>query len=520
MPSYQPFIIGDYAFGEYAGKEPWLSPEAAFRTLTNGYVQNGRLWKRGGYSLLDDISPTGPIMGIFENRMLDGSSELIVFSDVRLFRLESGAFVDRAGSDTWAGGNSDYFSAAHAIDDALYIVNGVDVPYKWVGSTATLSTASTTGLSDALNWAKWVVWWKGRLWYFFTNEGAGTVRFPQRARFSTVNQPETFRDQDFIEATTSERMTGVQILGERIIVHFEESHWTIEETGDFRLPFVFRRIPSTHGAVGTMASFATNDILVTLSRHGLIGTNGERVERIDEELPRLMNRIDPSKFAYVYGGRDAALRQGWLLFAKLSDTLPNDALIYDWSNGAFAFYELPMHVIGSFRASSSQVWSSLDQPWDSYSETWDSYGSGEDAPVLLGGDRSGNVWILNNGVADGVTGASAGSSYTLTAKSQRLNPFKGQNARLGYLDVFCAPGPPAVANLRIKVFRDADNVPILVKDLNLEPASPSDEKVMRRISVNKTGQMFTIEIGHDAMETLAVDGFRLWMAPVGKGRTW
>lgn len=29
MPSYQPFLIADYAAGEYRAKEPWLSPESA-----------------------------------------------------------------------------------------------------------------------------------------------------------------------------------------------------------------------------------------------------------------------------------------------------------------------------------------------------------------------------------------------------------------------------------------------------------------------------------------------------------
>jgi len=520
MPSFEPHLIADYSAGEWAGKEPWLAPEAAWKTLTNCYVKNGQLRKRGGYELLDDLPAARPVMGLIENRMLDGSTELIAMSDKRLYRLESGVFVDRAGADIWTGGDSDFFVGATAADDALYLVNGVNLPKRWFGSTATLATALLTGLTNTVNYAKWTLWWKGRLWYFSTNEGGGSNRYPQRGRFSVVNTPQTFRDQDFIEATTSERMTGVRLLGERVIISFEDSHWTIVETGDFRLPFVFRQIPSTYGAVGTQASLVANDVLVSLSRFGLIGTNGDRVEKIDPELPKLMNRVLASKFAYIYGARDPANQHGWLTFVKAGDlsNKPNDVLIYDWDNGSFAFYELPMHTVGSYRAASAVLWSSLTLPWDSYSTAWDDFASGADVPILLGGDRVGNVWKLESGVMDGVTGASAGVTFKMTARTQSLNPYKGVRARLGYIDIYCSTGP-ATPDLLVKVYRDDETVPSVTKTIAREPTL-TNSKVMRRMVVNKSAGFFTIELEHSAGNPITVDAIRLWMAPVTNGRTF
>lgn len=51
----QPFPIADFQMGMFAGREPWLSPRAAFRELTNGRIYRGRLEKRRGYSRLSEL---------------------------------------------------------------------------------------------------------------------------------------------------------------------------------------------------------------------------------------------------------------------------------------------------------------------------------------------------------------------------------------------------------------------------------------------------------------------------------
>jgi hypothetical protein len=260
-----------------------------------------------------------------------------------------------------------------------------------------------------------------------------------------------------------------------------------------------------------MASFPADDLMVSLSRHGLVGTNGDRIEKIDPELPRLMDRVAADKQAYVYGGHDLPNRHGWLLFVETGDltSKPNDVLIYDWEIGSFAFYQLPMHVLGVSRTTSALTWANLTEPWDSYSIAWDDFGSGADAPLLLGGDRVGNIWKLNNSAADN------GAAFTLIARTQRLNPWKGIQSRLGWVNVYAT----GEGTLRLKFYRDNDTIPVLVKDISLAATSPADQ-VMRRVTVNKTARFHTIEIEHDSASVFTLDALELWMAPVAKGRTF
>jgi hypothetical protein len=516
MPRYEPFVIGDFQLGEFAGREPWLAPEAAFTDLRNGYVYRGQLVKRGGYELFEDIAAGNPIMGIFENRLTDASSELLVLDTRRPYRLESGTLTDRSGgSDIWAGTNSDFYDFATADNDMCYIVNGVDLPQEWDGSTPTIGNA-TTGLTATLNWAKWVLWWKSRLWYFYTNEGGSSVGYPQRARFSDVNQPTSFDDDNFIEATTSDLMTGAQIVGDKIICTFQDSTWVIEETGDFRIPFTFRRVPSALGALGTFASFPTDEELVSLTRFGVTATNGDRVRRIDQSQPFLIDRIDPGNTKFAYGGVEPRLRQGWISFVDIGDAsgVPNHQVVYNWANDSFAFYDLPMHTFGRYRIADTVTWGDLTDPWDTTVGTWDSLSGTTDAPVMLGGDRSGNVWKLNMGTRDGVTSSAEGDTYTMVARTGRLNPFKGRRVRLGYVDVFAQS---AESTLRVKAIRDGDVTPSVVRDVDLGPFT-AEEKVMRRITVNRTGDFHQIELENSGDAELKIDGLRLWMAPVGRGR--
>lgn len=55
MAEHEPFPIADFMAGQFAGKEPWLSPANAFKELTDGRIYRGRLEKRRGYSRLSEL---------------------------------------------------------------------------------------------------------------------------------------------------------------------------------------------------------------------------------------------------------------------------------------------------------------------------------------------------------------------------------------------------------------------------------------------------------------------------------
>lgn len=53
---YEPYLVSDLKTGLALNKEPWLLPQDAFATLENGYLRQGVLTKRKGYSLFGRLS--------------------------------------------------------------------------------------------------------------------------------------------------------------------------------------------------------------------------------------------------------------------------------------------------------------------------------------------------------------------------------------------------------------------------------------------------------------------------------
>lgn len=653
MARYQPLVIGDFAPGIEEAKEPWLSPQDAFRTLENGYIKDGRLKKRGGYIYFGELgipyeqevhyttpgssppatviggttsgatvmnspvvapvegaSPSGTLaysiyiecapfalrmtepidtpasgtvtleswagrgggatvdanvtgsvdlatgiwlvqnlsatpfttstawefwyeenkqnatMGLFENRLRDGSNELWAFDTRRCWRYQTDRFQDKtdetAGAvfaDVWAGSDANFFSFATADDDGMYIVNQVDVPYKWLDTASPkLQAATQTGIvgtSSEVKAAYHVLWWKSRLWYIRTLEGGSSDEKPQRARFSKVNQPESFNTTDWIEATTSERITGATILGEDLIVTFEDSVWTIEETGDFRIPFRFRRLPSNLGALGSQGITVGDNVAVFPSRLGFGATDGVRAELVDREIPAFGQNFSHAGDEYLFSARNLGLRHTWTSYVDSSDATdrPNNVLAYDYETGGFAIFNIGMSVFGSWRRESSLLWGDLAETWDDTDFAWDDILQGEGFPIFLGGDRDSKVWEFERGGADGVSETTTGSAITLRAFTQRLNPFAGQRFRVGYMDVYA--DAVADASALVSFYKGTDLTPFYAKTVTFDPTGTA-EKVRKRVVVNASVEYLSFQI--EMTDRVDFDAFVLWVAPVARAR--
>ena len=92
--------------GKYLRRDPWLSPQDAFETLSNCRIKRGVLEKRRGYSLygqvlgistttLNPTLSTNPVMGIFNH--LSGTTENLLTGDkTRLNEYVSGRPVNKS----------------------------------------------------------------------------------------------------------------------------------------------------------------------------------------------------------------------------------------------------------------------------------------------------------------------------------------------------------------------------------------------------------------------------------------
>lgn len=100
----------------------------------------------------------------------------------------------------------------------LYGVNGVDTPIKYDGTSITTVAAIPNGVA--------LEWWKNFLWVI------GVAATPDRAYFSTVNDPETYGGSDFININLGDNSRGLGLRGTpgstgRLYIGKQKSWWFI-----------------------------------------------------------------------------------------------------------------------------------------------------------------------------------------------------------------------------------------------------------------------------------------------------
>lgn len=176
VQSYQAFPIMDFRSGQVNNKEPWLIPEDAFESISNGFIRNSVLQKRLGYSEFAEMvhlianeavaDTTNPVQGTLSNipvRALKAGS--VVFTD-STGGTPQVMTDDGAGAFTGDGtGTIDYTTGVYSLTWDAGPTATITVDYSFIPALAIMAIANhtpTTGGSNFLSFdtkrvAKWNV---------------------------------------------------------------------------------------------------------------------------------------------------------------------------------------------------------------------------------------------------------------------------------------------------------------------------------------------------------------------------
>lgn len=474
-----------------------------------------------------------PVQKITQRRPRSGPSveELIAFDQDRLFVLQSSRFVDKLGSDTFTGDETDFYQV-HNFDTYVTITNNKDAPRTWDGTTlATLGVSSTL-----LTQSRWIVKYKGRLLHLNTIENG--LAYPRRVRYSGVAAFETLAASDWVEADAAGEIVSAGFVGDDLIIFFDNppSTWKLVHTGDFRVGASFRFIQLSESS-GSSAPYATvgkNRQLITLHETQFTVTNGAQVGKLNEANPDFtltMNIAQMNKSQAVLADE---LDQAWISYTAISDTNPNNVAVFNTLTGSMFVYTLPFSAYGRYTEQTSLTWADFDgasgvgehptlqdDSWQVFTDRrWNEVSQQSSFPITLGGTRTGYVRQFNSGTQDFAADDTTPQSIVFLLKTGRLNPFKPRRARMGTLSIKATrTGTTAAtaATLTVRFFQNYETAPYLTKTVTLEGAVTT-EKVIKRILVNKTADFHTIEITSDDDMGIELDWINPTFQPVGRIR--
>jgi hypothetical protein len=150
---FQAFPIRNFTKGKVKSKEPWLIPEDAFESLSNGYIRNGILQKRLGYSKFADMVHFVPAENVPDTGQ--SATHTILNLPVRALKAGSVVITDSGGgpqtlTDDGNGGFTgdgttstiDYITGAVVLEWDAATTGAVQIAYSYIPGNAIMGIAN------------------------------------------------------------------------------------------------------------------------------------------------------------------------------------------------------------------------------------------------------------------------------------------------------------------------------------------------------------------------------------------
>jgi len=463
-----------------------------------------------------------------------GSEQLIAFHSKKAFLYNPGtaAFNDisfTAGPTaiSW-GGNYDNFFYASNYANALWVTNNVFNTTNQTYGIRYYNGNSATGWNDfnpaidASNFlisALIVIPLKGRLVVLNTTEGpnaGSTNNFQARARWSQRGTPyvanavtpfgtdaSAWRSDipgrgGFIDADTTERIVGVEVIQDTAIVNFQFSTWRLRYTGNEILPFIWERINTQYGAEGTLTTVPFDEFSLQISRRGITKSTFNDVDRIDLDIPdyvdnfssgNLDNSVSVSTTTSQGINRICSVRdyQKRLVYWSYPDQgtfayTPTKILCWNYQDNTWGTFLQGFTCFTNYKFTSDNTWSTWTTPWETDNSTWNTPLDQFNTIVIVGGTNDSNVWLIMQPDVS----TDNGVNYTMSITTNLINPYfnEGNRCKLAFYDLYVTNTDFGQITLENYTDDDPSN-PWLIKtiDTNDNAISKNSVKISKYVRV-------------------------------------
>jgi hypothetical protein len=332
---------------------------------------------------------------------------------------------------------------------------------------------------------------KGRLILLRTTE-RGTAHY-QRARWCEINDPTTWKDDNWVDAPTEDWLMAADFIGDDLVVWFERSIWKLSYTADADLPFRWDKIVDTEGCYATYSLLTYADEITGIGPTRLIGTDGREAYGIDDRVPDLMLDWNQSALGYCYGLILEEEKQGWESYPSAGQSKPNKILVLNYDDNGWSTYDIAVHVLGYSSLESDLTWDDISETWDNSDWSWDDRTLQAGYPTTLMGDTSGLIFQLNDGGSDN------GSAIEFEAISGRWNPYviEGRQARLGWIDFLV--DRDIGASFDVLLYLNSETSSYQTSTVTCTDTGTSRDKVWKRVYTGAIADFHRIEITNNAV---------------------
>ena len=262
--------------------------------------------------------------------------KLVNVCDSKLYKMDNldGTWDDITGSVTITAGNHCDFEVW---DNIIFVTNGVDAPFQWNGS----GNASASSIPTNLTSAKFVKQFNNYL--FYANVVVDGTAWKTRIYFSNIQDPTTWQDSNFLEIgfNDGQEITGLRVLGDRLVIYKSRCIYNLYFTGDSDIPFYLPGGGKSNSNVGCIAPFSIQEVEnghVFLAHDGLYYYDGLNSSKLSNKIINTLFGFNTTQFdkavSVVYRTKNRYL----ISFCSPSQTEADRVVVWDYYLNNFSVY--------------------------------------------------------------------------------------------------------------------------------------------------------------------------------------
>lgn len=431
--------------------------------------------------------------------------------------------------DIWTGSASDLFWCRQ-FDDILVINNGVDPPYKFDPTAGTTLAAMATDIdgdaSDDIDAAK--MFWNVRGYGVYLGTTENGTAFPGRARWTQNGDAETFESVNaFLDAPENDVIvTAAQVAGELYVGFRETGWWRFRWTGDELDPFAWEPLESYLGAVARGGSVSLADRLLSRTRRGFVAVNRMGEAEIAPQLGDRPLEWSQEQAQLTQAIRVDERRQVWWSVADAPETVPGHIVVLQQEQDGseqWSEWHVETTAFGTYRTTGDLVWDDIYDVIDTLEWRMDSGLNVSGFGIVIHGTSDGKIRHWRGSPADSATQLieevdteEPRTAIEMVAQTGWINPFPGQRARLGWIDILA--DETTLAGLEIRLYEDHETNTFQSISFDLETSGAATGKVQRRARVNRIAHFFRFEVRDATKAAVSVDYLAPYFQPVGRFR--
>ena len=220
----------------------------------------------------------------------------------------------------------------------VFVTNGTDPPYRWRGA----GNAEQMYTPPNLTKAKYVTQFNNYL--FLGNVVVGGTAHTSRFYWSTIKDADTWVATKFIDVSkdNGQEITGMKVLGDRLVIFKTRSIYNVFFTGDNDIPFVLPNGGKSNSSVGCIAPFSIQEVengMVFLSTDGFYFYDGNNSFKISDRITTTLLGYNVSRFGNARSLVQRDKNRYWCALTTSGQTENDIVVVWDYFNNAFSLYE-------------------------------------------------------------------------------------------------------------------------------------------------------------------------------------